>query len=436
MPSTNQNADKTTITAFTPMAKRRCYLQGSGIKDHSIIIFLSILHNEYCDGVYLQEILQQAMDKNNGLNVTCLITDEVYWHNLKGVNTSIADEAVLKQRAVELGLTFLQRNLTTFLTVMQQYNPTFSIETFHRDLGEKSILDQIKALNDLALVHKIPLQIALWKEWTTDEGYTAKKDQFLTLSQSIPELKEAIEETATSFAKRNVKRPVDDWDEMLASCDNNQKKFELLFRRAVDYVSEECFALYYLAGKRQINLIAYPGRMTKAFRKTQEFIITDTKTPQEYTGVRIQVDNPGFLANWISIDKTVLEEAVAQRKCEVEAQKKHLELEKLKTQTDSKMNDKTTSCDEVEKYYKNSSRFFFQIKDPQTDLSTLKNNSSSPFVNGILDILKALQSEPQYISIVEHFIEKFGRDESRRLAEQILELSIKNDGENSISITP
>ena len=315
MPLKKDIIDGALITAFTPQGKKRQILNGLHVTQHSIIIFLSILGNPYCTEAYLHEILRQAMDKKNNLKVTCLITDEIYWHNLKGMNTLEEDISTLKHRAIELGSEFLERNLNGFLDILHRYDTTFSSETFIAEHGDKSISNKIETLNQITKERNIPFEIMRWQAWENDLEYKEKKERFATLVQTNEAFQGAIEETSNSFVRRQLKEAPDARDTMLLACTESSEKATLLKKRAWDYVSEECFALFYLAAKRGFNLIAYPGRMTKAFRTSQQFFITDHASEEslEHADLRIQVREPRILANWVEIKTSSLDAATVNR---------------------------------------------------------------------------------------------------------------------------
>jgi len=417
MSPVNQHAvEKTLIAAFMPKSKKRRILEGEGVSDnHSLIVFLSILGNEFCRGAYLQESLRQAMDKNNQLNVTCLLTDEVYWHNLKGLNTSKSEEIELKQRAVELGQEFLQENLHVFLTVMQQYNPKFSIDAFNLEYCDLSISDKVRNLNYEAKFYGIPLKIVLWKEWTADDDYAAKKDEFTALAKSLPRLMDAFEETADSFARRQLKHPIDiNRDMILAACSNNTEKTELLKHRSWDYLSEECFALYYLAGKRGINLIAYPGKITQAFRETQQLIITNN--PTEHIGLCIRVAKPRTLAGWIEIEKKTLDAAIMHAQQDSISSTEMNSADCSGCATPSHINASPDSVSSHIPRYEDTNAAFWKSYHFFSAKSDLRRSKSYNDTTSTFFKMPIIGKE----NFMEKLVKQLGPEESRHFAEQML----------------
>src|SRR5262245_35769024 len=92
------------------------------------LILLSIRGNSHCEGDYLAAILKEAIE-HYGFS-TFLIADEIYWHNLKKLD-SCSEKDILdyKMNALSIGDKYIEEMLIMLLKILN-YKPTEQYATF------------------------------------------------------------------------------------------------------------------------------------------------------------------------------------------------------------------------------------------------------------------------------------------------------------------
>lgn len=302
MPKKIKGPTKGVLTAaFDGKAKSvKSVLSRSAITNPSTLVLLSIVGNERCTGDYLQAITEQALQ-------TCgktlfLIADELYWHNLKGLTNSESEIRALKEQAISMGSEYITKNLPFFLNALEERIAGFKSDVFIETHQGTSAPELLTAVNSLAREHDIPFEVITWREWiaSADGAFIASQTQIMALYESEPELKHHLETTTNAFVKRYQKRPVDLTDEAMVSC-AAENKLKLLQKRSRDYLSEESPAIFWLAGKRGINFIAYPGDEMEVFKATSSFLIRSVRGENTHP-LSIQVEDPAVFANWLQIN--------------------------------------------------------------------------------------------------------------------------------------
>lgn len=122
------------------------------LKTTKNLVLLSIRGNEFCTGEYLAAIVNEAVAMHHTPHnqsgtqgkTTFLIADEIYWHNLK--NTADDERDELKMQARVLGESYFEANLGAFLAPLN-----ITPEDFKREYSNKSVDEQIKIINEIAL---------------------------------------------------------------------------------------------------------------------------------------------------------------------------------------------------------------------------------------------------------------------------------------------
>ncbi len=147
-------------------------------------MLLSIVGNEYCEGVYLEAALNYSLQHHH--STTLLIADEVYWHNLKPRSTKkpLSQDRIdqFKQEALALGTQYFERNLQHFLAPLH-----ISAQNFNQEHGTKSTSEKIAIINQLAHHAGLNFKILGWQDWiNTHPDFKKTK---LLLCNSIQQFK-------------------------------------------------------------------------------------------------------------------------------------------------------------------------------------------------------------------------------------------------------
>jgi hypothetical protein len=241
------------------------------------LVLLSIKGNQYCEGNYLDAIIQHAISTYGF--TTFLIADEVYWHNLKKSDFDPKQEIVLRQAARHLGIEFFENNLQYFLKPLN-----ITITNFNKTHENKNSLEKVHFLNTLAKA-SFNFEILLWQDWVNDEEYQKKEKVFFDLYHSIYSLKMSINNAAINYVDRRVCTQFRDFD----------------LQNSKAYLIEESPAIIWVGAKRGYNFIVYAGEMVESLIKTKEFLILDKNSspPHPYC---IQVEKPHTLINWLEVN--------------------------------------------------------------------------------------------------------------------------------------
>lgn len=252
----------------------------SNLKETTVLILLSIKNNEHCAGDYLGSIVNQALSAYKFS--TFLVADEIYWHNLKGKDFNLQQEAELKKQALCLGDEFIDENLQYFLSPLHM-----NVDEFNKHYNYENIDGKIKKINDLAQQCGKHFEIVRWHDWVNSpkHSFQSQKINITAMYASVPALQNAIELTANSFTERHP----------------HVKDRQLLLERSRGYLQEESPAIMWISAALGYNFIAYPGEILESFQATKDYFITKNNSPQQEQSVILQVAEPELLANWLKI---------------------------------------------------------------------------------------------------------------------------------------
>ncbi len=248
------------------------------LKETKALVLVSIIGNEYCEGVYLQSSVSQAIDEFGA--VTVLIADEVYWHNLSG-NDDDDSISQLKSTAVSLGDKFLKTNLPFLAKAVGI--PGKEYVTSCKDFQLNEIMSWIA---EKALEKGIKLEMVRWRDWvnSTSDNFSAIKEELTDYYTKIDSLKDSIEITAKEFAKRH----------------RHEDSEALWIRRSTGYLLEEAPAVMWCAAQRNFAFIAYPGDYFLPFKETKDFFCNEHALIEDERH-RIMHD-PNLVGNWLNIN--------------------------------------------------------------------------------------------------------------------------------------
>ncbi len=259
------------------------------LQDSSALVCLSIIGNERCKGAHLDAIIKEALLQFK--DVTFLIGDETYWHNLKSEITVTEETKIkLKQEAIALGDDYLQTHLSLFLNAIKMDNPRFNVDQFLTENSLKPVDEQIAALNKRAQGHNTPFKILRWRDWVNSDqhDYQAKKRELEELYESENCLKDALEPSIKDYVRRHHRK------------ETEAHLLNLSRNRSADYLREETPAIFWIAGALGINYIAYPGKNVPLFTATHSFFITNSNL-LDASSLRIKTPEPVNIAVWLEI---------------------------------------------------------------------------------------------------------------------------------------
>lgn len=270
------------------------------LKTTKDLILLSIKGNEYCANEYLKAIVQQAVkthetdESYSGVKgkATFLIADEIYWHNLK--NPSTVNENELRGKALQMGETFFESNVTAFLAPLD-IDPVVFIQT-HAD---KSVDEKIQIINQLALQKGKNFEIIRWRDWIEQNNFHTKLPEIMPLYNSVEGLKFAIDQSVTEFARRHA--------------NDEEGSLDLWLARSRGYLEHESPSIMLQAASLGYNFVIYPGSVLPPFLATKEYFIVDNHVPRIEKGKSIleecthdkhclHVDKPASLVNWLEVN--------------------------------------------------------------------------------------------------------------------------------------
>lgn len=312
----------------------------SSLKTTKDLVLLSIVGNDYCAGEYLGAIVQQAVATHQSKSgdvgapgkATFLVADEIYWHNLKGIEFSDdelenlkvqaerenepveklmlrlfkekEDVVALKQRALKKGDDYITENLKYFLAPLG-----FTVDSFNTTYPDTTVDQRIEIINCLALEQGKNFEIMRWNTWVSQNDGQNQIDKIMPYYESIPALKVAIDQTVTEFVKRKSKEPVAG---IVKPHIKAQQEF-LWDYRSRGYVTEESPAIMRLAASLGYNFVTYPGEILPSLKATKEFFVAKNHVPYISEGQSVvdkcphnehclHVENPSRLINWLEVN--------------------------------------------------------------------------------------------------------------------------------------
>lgn len=240
-------------------------LANLGIKDTSILILLSIEDNDQCKDEYLLAIAEESIESN--VMSYFLVADELYKHNLKGLVNTEQEISALTDQTNDKGTKYLKDILPVFLSVLENRINDFRHSSFITNYQEKSVHEQIDAVNRIAYENNVPLKIVTWLEWK-EQLDTSEHEK---LYDSVPVLKDSLDKTMHEFvARRLLKGKIDNTDTHFLTCPDAEKQL-LLEARSRSYLREESPAIFLIAEKLNIHYIAYPKTITDVFQATKDY---------------------------------------------------------------------------------------------------------------------------------------------------------------------
>lgn len=247
------------------------------LKTTKALVLLSITGNEFCVGDYLKAIVEQACSTHEF--TTFLIADEVFWNNLR-VDFSSEEEEELRKQAFELGQTYFEENLSSFLSPLG-----LSTAQFDEQELKQFPLDKMTCLNRLAKEKNF--EVVNWSSWLKKSSkYLLKKDEIQSLFNSEDVLSDSVEDTASNFARRH-------------ETEENSK--DLLLKQSKGYLIEETPGVIWVAASLGYNFITYPGEMIKPFKVAKDFFIKRQLKHNEIDPLSIYSKKPELLVNWLGV---------------------------------------------------------------------------------------------------------------------------------------
>ena len=259
------------VTAkFNGKAKKNCPRD----METKTLVLLSIRGNEFCAGEYLGAMIQEAIKEPNK-EATFLIADEVYWHNLRTFDGE--SEKDFKAKAIALGDSYFEENLSYFLSPLQISEPEFN-QQYH----DKTTDEKIKIINEIAQTKNVKSRIVRWNDWVNNESAEFTQNKVDIMHQyKEGTLNEPIELTAKKFAERH----------------KEEGGIELWTARSRSYLTEESPAIMWIVLKNEYNFIVYPGEMIAPFLATKNFFVT--KNPDSAPSFTIFKEKPELYGNWL-----------------------------------------------------------------------------------------------------------------------------------------
>lgn len=249
------------------------------------LVLLSIAGNEFCHAPYLEAMTKESI--NTYGETTFLIADEIYWHNLKTLNTTEMDIPILKEQALRLGDDYIEKNLAAFLAPLEM-----TINDFEALYPNLSSDDKITTINKLAQEKSLQFKIVRWATWMED-GRTSKifDPVFQRLYNSNPQIKKSIGIQAASYAARHANEITEDVTR------------ELLIQRSTGYLTEESAAIMLLGAEQGYNFIVYPGDLPASFAIAKKEFLKDV---DDFDNSSIdnhvfKVIKPDLLVNWLTV---------------------------------------------------------------------------------------------------------------------------------------
>ncbi|KTD79302.1 hypothetical protein [Legionella waltersii] len=282
---------------FNSKTKSKSYF--SSLRDTKDLVLLSIVGNEFCSGKYLGAIVDQAVDTHQRKEntpapkgfTTFLIADEIYWHNLKEMECTELEEQRLKQKALELGKDYFEKNLGYFLKPLG-----LTVDEFRAKHADASMDEQILIINNLALRLGKNFEIVRWKDWVARDK-SEKLKEIQPLYNSVSGLKNGIDKSVKQYVQRALKKG----DEAA-----------LLEHRSRDYLTEESPAVMWLSAALGYNFIIYPGESLPSFDATRDYFVLKNHAPYVFEGQSIEdncthdknalhFETPARTANWLEV---------------------------------------------------------------------------------------------------------------------------------------
>ncbi|MBI2785150.1 MAG: hypothetical protein HYX60_02105, partial [Legionella longbeachae] len=268
------------------------------------LVLLSIKGNDYCTGEYLTAIVKQAVANHkiteeiisetiSSNKTTFLIADEIYWHNLKKIDSGQDEVAILKNEALLLGDLYFKDNLGSFLSPLG-----ITVEQFNKDYDNFNVNEKIHIINKLAMSKKLNFEIIRWSTWIGNESIQKKLNLIQPLYEKVDGLKFAIDQTVTNFVKRH---------------NEDDESVNLWSYRSRAYLTEESPSIMWLAASLGYNFIIYPGSILPAFSVTKEYFVVEKHTPKIKNGENIideckhhelciHVEKTSRLVNWLEVN--------------------------------------------------------------------------------------------------------------------------------------
>ncbi len=282
-------ADGTLVTTFSGKVLANTYKTKQ--KQTTGLILLSIKGNPHCQGLHLQTIVEKAFCLHT--EVTLLVGDELQWHNLK--TGSIDDqEMTLKQQAIAMGDTYLCDNLQYILNAIQDHFPQFDRNSFELRLQHLPTTEAISTLNQIVSDLGTPFKIIRWKDWvTTASTDFANKQHAILAAFDTPEseLYTSLEHATNQYIRRKLKD----------APEANEETLRRLQAQSRGYLREECAAIIWVGAALGINVMEYPGKLTKLFQVTKKTFVLNEDTDSS-NSLNIRVTNRDNLLNEVNIE--------------------------------------------------------------------------------------------------------------------------------------
>ncbi len=287
------------LVSATFNSKTKSKSNFSSLRDTKDLVLLSIVGNEFCSGKYLGAIVDQAVEthqkKENGPVpkgfTTFLIADEIYWHNLKGIACTELDKQMLKQKALDLGREYFEKNLEYFLRPLG-----LTVDEFRGKYSYATMDEQITIINNMALRLGKNFEIVRWKGWVARDE-SEKLKQIQPLYESVTGLKSGINKSVDQYVHRTAKKG---------------EEAALVEYRSKGYLTEESPAIIWLSAALGYNFIIYPGESLPSFDATRDYFVLKNHTPYIFEGRSIEdhcdhdkhalhFEAPTRAANWLEV---------------------------------------------------------------------------------------------------------------------------------------
>lgn len=252
-----------------------CKQNFSNLQATKSLLLVSIKGNDYCTGEYLQAMIEKSI-LNNG-NVSVLVADEVYRHNLRTLS-GLDDETALREEALQLGDEFFLSNIPYILKAL-----SIGAEHFESACNSVDVNEKISWINDYAQKQGIVFELLRWHDWINRDNYLAQASEIEGLYESVDCLRESIEDTAHDFARRH----------------QHDGSAALWLHRSSAYLKEESPAVMWCSMARGYEFIAYPGSIIASMETTKTFFLSND-LPEKARKFQLRLD-PALIGHWLDV---------------------------------------------------------------------------------------------------------------------------------------
>lgn len=178
----------------------------------------------------------------------------------------VRTEKKLRLEARSMGDRFFEENLPRILSALKldekKLSPDFSTLSVDDKIFYINHLVEHGTLSNFAMRGEgkpCNFSIVRWEQWHSQTSFIQNKSKIEHIMQTVPPIKESIQQAALEFAERHSKK------------DQISKNIWQL--RSQYYFRDEAPAIMWLAAHNGYDFIAYPGQILKPFENVQEVFI-------------------------------------------------------------------------------------------------------------------------------------------------------------------